>query len=175
MCSSDLDSFLTSFKDKLNQTLNFEKLFSELNLNISTIMEDSQKNSNDDQKEFIKLVLSIKERFIQQMESLGTEFRDTSKLRLEEIETKINKDIEALSLKLDNKEKTDVKQLREIINTVNTSVFNEIVNDHVVGGITPFRENLVQELDTVRTLFSDSLKPSHFSKLETSQDRKSVV
>ncbi|MFV2016109.1 MAG: hypothetical protein ACC656_11810, partial [Candidatus Heimdallarchaeota archaeon] len=162
------DSFLTSFKDKLNQTLNFEKLFAELNLNISTIMEDSQKNSTDDQKEFNKLVLSVKEKFLQQMESLGNEFRDTSKLRLEEIEIKINKDIEALSLKLDNKEKNDVKQLREIINTVNTSVFNDIVNDHVVGGITPFRENLIQELDTVRTLFTDSLKPSHFSELETS-------
>lgn len=157
--------FLTNFKDKISQIVNFESLFANLNQNINNLHQDSESKFSENKKIFQKHIVKIKEDFSDQIESFGSEFRETSKLRLEEIEGQINDEIESFSKKLVKKEENDVKKLREIISTINTTVFSEIVNDNVIGTITPFRENIIQDIDNLKSQFNKILKSEKFSAL----------
>ncbi len=158
-----LKNYFTDFKSSVKElidTLN-QIILKEITDNSTTTNSLFKNTQTEGQKAFQLNLNQLKTKFTEQITAINDEFQETSKLRLEEIEMQVNKELESFQIKLVKKENDDVKKLRELIQSINSvGIFNELVNDNLIHNIDPLKDNFEISLNSfqsdVEKLFQNS-------------------
>ncbi len=165
-----MDDFKNSVKE-LFESLN-QVIFKEINENIASSGAFFKSTSSENQKTFQQSLTQLKTKFLEQIAVIKDEFQETSKLRLEEIEMQINKELESFSSKLVKKENDDVKRLRELIQSISSvGIFNELVNDNLINNIDPLKNNFENSLNNFQSEFEKLFQNSGISELTEVQKK----
>lgn len=124
----------------------------ELNASIIKVLQDNKKTLQ------VRLD-EISGEFESALAATQSQVREQGKVRVQEVGDQLSKTTENYQSKLVKKEATDVKKLREVMQSGNLDILGQIVDEHIIGGINPFRESVDNELDTyretIRTFLND--------------------
>lgn len=164
-----MKDYVTDFKNSLKElfeTLN-QQIFKPISDNVTnstTLIKNSQL---ENQKTLQQGLNQLKVKFSDQITELKDEYLETSKLRLEEIELQINKELEIFSSKLVKKENVDVQKLRELIQSMSSvGIFNDLVNENLIANIDPLKNNIETSIGVFQTDFEKIIGETNISELD---------
>ena len=169
-----MKAYFSDFKvvsKELIETIN-QNIVKELSDNINNSASNFKNSQNESMKSLQQSLNGIKSEFSENLTRLKDEFLETSKLRLEEIEIQVNKEMESFQSKLVKKENDDVKKLRELIQSINSvGIFNELVNDNLITKIDPMKDSFDNNLTKFQTDFEKQLQNTGINELNEIQQK----
>jgi hypothetical protein len=157
--------------NELFETLN-QNIFKEIKENITSIESSFKSSQVENQKGLQQNLNQLKMKFSEHIEEIKGEFLETSKLRIEEIEVQINKELEVFQNKLVKKEDGDVKRIRDLIQSINSvGIFNELVNENLVSNIDPLKDAIENSVSNFSTNFEKLKETSGITNLTDLQQK----